>query len=144
MKNVNSIQLREALCVFVGFAYLTNVLDLNGGVIPDRIKFIFNKATKIMLMYEAWHDKMIEDINSIVKDYPETQIDLMLTSVAIFAEYIEQMRGKKRTFTPMDYKHIKAIQDEIEDDLFLRGEQKKVFDTYDYCNNTVKKILDLK
>jgi len=138
-----SLPMREALCIFVGFAYLTNVLDLNDGVIPNRIKFIFNKATKIMHMYQQWHDEMIEDINVIVRDYPETQIDLMLTSVGIFAEYMEQMRGRKRTFHPMDYKHIREIQDEIEDELFQNAEQDKINDTLDYCHLTVKKILNL-
>lgn len=143
MKPKSSLQMREALCVFVGFAYLTNVLDLSDGVIPDHIKSIYNKATKIMLMYEQCHDDMIEDVNVIVKDYTETEIDLMLTSVCIFAEYIEQMRGRKRTFHPMDYADIVKIQDEIEDELFASGQQKKVFDTMEYCHSTVKKILDL-
>lgn len=143
MKPKSSLQMREALCVFVGFAYLTNVLDLNDGVIPDHIKSIYNKATKIMLMYEKCHDDMIEDVNEIVRNYPETEIDLMLASVSMFSEYIEQMRGRKRTFNPMDYKHIREIQDEIEDELFSLGQQKKVFETIEYCHSTVKKILEL-
>ena len=93
MKPKISLQRREALCVFVGFAYLTNILDKNGGVIPQRLKFIYNRATKIMLMYEQWHSEMIKEVNDIVFDYPDTDIDLMLTSVSFFAEYIEQMRG---------------------------------------------------
>ena len=143
MKPKSSLQMREALCVFVGFAYLTNVLDLNDGVIPDHIKSIYNKATKIMLMYEQSHDDMIDDVNEIVRNYPETEIDLMLASVSMFSEYIEQMRGRKRTFNPMDYKHIREIQDEIEDELFSLGQQKKVFETIEYCHSTVKKILEL-
>ena len=142
MKN-KSLQERESLCIFVGFAYLTNVLDMNGGVIPKRIKFMFNKATKIVLMYEEQHDNMIDEVNSIAREYPETEIDLLLTSVCIFSEYIEQMRGKKRTFNPMDYKHIREIQDEIEEELCEAGQQEKVFDTIDYCHSLVKKILDL-
>lgn len=142
MKN-KSLQEREALCIFIGFAYLTNVLYINNGVIPDRLKFIFNRVTKITLMYEEKHDNMIEQSNSIVRDYPETEIDLMLTSVCILSEYVEQMRGRKRTFNPMDYKHIREIQDEIEEELFEAGQQKKVFDTIDYCHSLVKKILDL-
>ena len=142
MKN-KSLQERESLCIFVGFAYLTNVLDMNGGVIPERIKFMFSKATKIVLMYEEQHDKMIDEVNSIAREYPETEIDLLLTSVCIFSEYIEQMRGKKRTFNPMDYKHIREIQDEIEEELCEAGQQEKVFDTIDYCHSLVKKILDL-
>ena len=142
MKN-KSLQEREALCIFVGFAYLTNVLDINGGVIHERIKFMFNKATKIVLMYKEQHEKMIDDVNSIAKEYPETEIDLLLTSVCIFSEYIEQMRGRKRTFNPMDYKHIREIQDEIEEELYGIGQQKKVFDTLDYCHNVVKKILEV-
>ena len=143
MKPKSSLQMREALCVFVGFAYLTNVLDLNDGVIPDHIKSIYNKATKIMLMYEQCHDDMIEDVNEIVRNYPETEIDLMLASVSMFSEYIEQMRGRKRTFNPMDYKHIREIQDEIEEELCEAGQQKKVFDTIDYCHSLVKQILTL-
>ena len=143
MKPKVSLQMREALCVFVGFAYLTNVLDLNGGVLHNRIKSIYNKATKIILMYEQCHNDMINDVNEIIKDYPETDIDLMLTSVCIFSEYIEQMRGHKRTFNPMDYKHINEIQNEIEEDLCQIGQQKKVFDTLDYCHNVVKKILEI-
>ena len=142
MKN-KSLQERESLCIFVGFAYLTNVLDMNGGVIPKRIKFMFNKATKIVLMYEEQHDKMIDEVNSIAREYPETEIDLLLTSVCIFSEYIEQMRGKKRTFNPMDYKHIREIQDEIEEELFEAGQQQIVFDTIDYCHSLVKQILTL-
>lgn len=142
LKN-KSLQERESLCIFVGFAYLTNVLDMSGGVIPERIKFMFNKATKIVLMYEEQHDKMIDEVNSIAREYPETEIDLLLTSVCIFSEYIEQMRGKKRTFNPMDYKHIREIQDEIEEELFEAGQQQKVFDTIDYCNSLVKQILTL-
>jgi len=138
---VRIVQFNEALVIFSGFAYLTNVIDKNGGEIPHRLKFIYNRATKIMLMYKDLHDEMIVDINSIVKDYPETEIDLMLCSVSFFSEYYEQMRGKKRTFNPMDYKHIKEIQDEIEDDLASLGQMNKVFDTIDYCHSTVKKIL---
>ena len=136
-------QMREALCIFTGFAYLTNVLDNNGGDIPHELKVIYNKATKIVLMYEDLHTKMIDTVNAIVRDYPKIELDLMLTSVTFFAEYIEQMRGRKRTFNPMDYKHIKRIQDEIEEELFSSGQNKKVYDTYDYCHSTVKKILDL-
>lgn len=144
MKPKISLQRREALCVFVGFAYLTNILDKNGGVIPQRLKFIYNRATKIMLMYEQWHSEMIKEVNDIVFDYPDTDIDLMLTSVSFFAEYIEQMRGRKRTFNPIDYRHISEIQNEMEDDLVALGESKKVFDTYDFCHHAVEKILDIK
>ena len=138
-----SMQRKEALCIFTGFAYLTNVLDKNGGIIPQRLKFIYNRATKIMLMYKDLHDAMVEEVNEIVKSYPVIEIDLMLASVTFFAEYIEQMRGKKRTFNPIDYKHIQEIQNKIEDELNELGQQQKVVDTYDYCNSTVKKILDL-
>ena len=136
-----TIQRKEALCIFTGFAYLTNILDANGGEIPHRLKIIFYNATKITLMYEHLHDEMIEEVNKIVRNYPNTEIDLMLASVTFFSEYIEQMRGRRRTFNPMEYKHIKAIQDEIEDDLYTHGEKQKVFDTYDYCHDTVKNIL---
>ena len=74
MKPKISLQRREALCVFVGFAYLTNILDKNGGVIPQRLKFIYNRATKIMLMYEQWHSEMIKEVNDIVFDYPDKDI----------------------------------------------------------------------
>ena len=43
----------------------------------------------------------------------------------------------------MDYKHIREIQDEIEEELFEAGQQQKVFDTIDYCNSLVKQILTL-
>lgn len=134
-------QRQEALVIFTGFAYLTNILDKNGGVIPTRLKFIYNRATKIMMMYEKLHDEMIIEINEITKSYPETEIDLMLCSVSFFSEYYEQMRGKKRTFNPMDYKHIREIQDEIEEDLASLSQMDKVYDTLDYCHSTVKKIL---
>lgn len=142
-QNKQSLQMREALCIFTAFAYLTNVIENNNGVIPERLKFIYNRSTKIMLMYKQWHEIMIEQINEIVKYYPTTEIDLMLTSVAIFAEYYEQMRGRKRTFNPIDYKHIDEIRNEIESELIELGQQNKVFDTYDYCYSTVKKILCL-
>jgi len=140
---MRTVQFNEALVIFSGFAYLTNVIDKNGGDIPPRLKFIYNRVTKIVLMYKDLHDNMINEINAITREYPETEIDLMLCSVSFFSEYYEQMRGKKRTFNPMDYKHIREIQDEIEEELATLGQMNKVFDTIDYCHSTVKKILEI-
>lgn len=132
---------KEALCVFAGFAYLTNVIDENNGEIPHRLKVLYSQATKITLMYEHTLDESVSTINEIVKEYPKKSIDLLLTSVTVFSEYMEQMRGKKRTFTPMKYEHIKEIQDEIEEELHNNGDKEKVYDTYDFCHWLVKKIL---
>ena len=53
------------------------------------------------------------------------------------AEYYEQMRGKKRLFTPMSYKEIVDVQDECLEVVSTEVAN----DTFDVCEILVKGLL---
>lgn len=131
---MNSIN-KEAKCMFLSFIYFANLLEHNVEI-DERLKKLYRTLAQITRMYKHRLEDIVEDINEQIKDYPTTQIDILLASVSIIAEYYEQTSGRKRLFTPMTHKDIYALQLEL-----LDNDETINDNTLTYCRHVVEKLL---
>lgn len=105
--------------------------------LSDEMRQLFFKLAYTTRMYKHKLDDILIEANEILKDYPSKNIDLLLASVTIIAEYYDQTKGKKRLFSPMSYKQILDLQCSIMDDDFERDKN-----TIEYCAFVVNKLLN--
>ena len=126
---------KEAKVMFLSFIYFALVMEQNEKI-PDKLKRLFYRLSKITRLYEYKLNEVLEQVNAAIKDYPKVDIDYLLASVSIVAFYYEQMKGKKRLFTPLEHSEIIDLMDEL-----LEIDDSKANDTFDFCEFVVKKLL---
>lgn len=129
---------KEAKVLFLAFIYFSNLMEENQDLtLSDEMRQLFFKLAYTTRMYKHKLDDILIEANEILKDYPSKNIDLLLASVTIIAEYYDQTKGKKRLFSPMSYKQILDLQCSIMDDDFERDKN-----TIEYCAFLVNKLLN--
>lgn len=129
---------KEAKVLFLAFIYFSNLMEENQDLtLSDEMRQLFFKLAYTTRMYKHKLDDILIEANEILKDYPSKNIDLLLASVTIIAEYYDQTKGKKRLFSPMSYKQILDLQCSIMDDDFERDKN-----TIEYCAFVVNKLLN--
>lgn len=126
---------KEAKVIFLAFIYFANLHEHNNEIDKDLLK-LYRRLGKLTLMYKYDLDNIVADINEVIKDYPPTDIDILLASVTIIAEYYDQTKGGKRLFTPMSHSDILDLQDEL-----LGQDYDKDTRTLDFCHFAVKALL---
>ena len=119
------------------FIYFSIVMDKNNlsDKIPQKLKNMFRKLAWLTHKYSHNYQNVVDELNVILKPI-DKEIDYMLASITIIAEYYEQMRGKKRYFSPMSWKEINELQNEC-----LELSDSNAGDTFDVCELIVKEFL---
>ena len=128
----------QAKVIVASFIYFATVMEKNEIVddIPKGLKKLFRKVAWISEKYSKHLELVTNEINEILKDV-DKEIDFMLISVSLISEYYEQMKGKKRLFTPMSYAEIVDIQDEC-----IELNNKNANSTFDVCEILVRGLLN--
>ena len=125
---------KQAKVLFASFIYFALIMEQNEDI-PDSLKRLYRKLAKITSMYKDNMEDLLLEINDIIQD-KHYEIDYLLASVTIIAEYYEQLKGKKKHFQPMKHKEILELQEEC-----LEMEDKHADDTFEYCEFLVSELL---
>ena len=127
----------QAKVLMASFIYFAIVMDKNNLAdnIPEDLKKLFRRLGWVTQKYSHRYQEVNDEMNEILKDVHK-EVDYMLVSVAIIAEYYEQMRGKKRYFSPMSWKEIVNLQNEC-----LELSDKNFKDTFDVAELIVRELL---
>ena len=134
---------KQKQVITASFIYFVALIDKNGGKIPPYLKKAYSKVKFIVQgnLEGNISDKAMSQvldtqrrINEIIKDV-NYDIDMLLTSVTILAEYYDQLRGKKKHYYPMSLKEILELQDELLEDC------EHIDSTFEYCEFLVKELL---
>ena len=127
----------QAKVLFASFIYFSIIMEKNDMLdnIPPNIKKVFKNLSDITKMYSHHYRDITDELNVILKDI-DKDVDYMLLSVSIIAEYYEQMRGRRRYFTPMKWDEIVKLQEEC-----LELSDKDAVDTFDVAELIVERLL---
>ncbi len=127
----------QAKVIFASFIYFAMFLDLNkkASNIPEELKRLFRILARLTKMYSHNLVQIEKEMNDILKNINK-DVDYLLLSVTIIAEYYEQTKGKKRLFTPMSWEQINNLQNEC-----LELSDKNATDTFDVAELIVKELL---
>ena len=106
--------------------------------ISPKMRKLFRKLSWLSEKYKH-HSKALEDEINIILQPLNQEVNLMLLSVSLISEYYEQMKGKKRYFTPMSWSEIVDVQDEC-----IALNKTNVDNTFDICEILVKELLNKK
>lgn len=146
---------RQRIVMQAAFGFLATILDKNKDIeLSDGFKRIFRK---LMILTESLKKYLIEDlktVNAIIKQHEKEQIekkksgkeldiDYILASVTMIANYYEYTMGQKRYFYPMSYEKILLIQDEVIEDLIAKDKEYLINQTFDYTEYLTQNILKI-
>lgn len=127
---------RHAKVMFASFIYFAMVLEQNDGEVSESLMKLYQKLAKITRLYQKHLDEVTRELNAILRDL-EKDVDYVLLSVTILAEYYDQLRGKKKHFCPMSHKAILALQEEC-----LELDDSMAIDTCDVAELIVRELLN--
>ena len=126
----------QAKVIFASFIYFSLVMEKNDYKVSNELRRLYRKLSNLTRMYENMLDTVVSDMNRILKDI-DKDVDYMLLSVTILAEYYEQLKGKRKEFNPMSHKQILMLQDEcLEEDCTTAN------DTFEVAEIIVRGLLN--
>lgn len=112
IKNNNQVFVQMQI-IMTAFGFLSIFMEQNKEKLNDNFKRLFRKLAKVTQLYENKIDEFTKSSNEIIKKINFTKdVDYILVSVTIIAEYYEQLKGKKRYFSPLSFKKILQLQEE--------------------------------
>jgi len=130
----------QLVCIFASFCWFATVLEMNKDIEPASPKLLalYKNLARLSLCTEEQRKARIAIIDQAITDLPTADVDFLLLSVTVLAEYYAQSSGSKRFYTPMSNKDILMLQDEV-----LEGMPKSIWKpTFDFAEQFVSKILN--
>ena len=128
----------QLLIVFSAFSFFAHFMDINKeNEIDPKLLSLFKTLARLCKCSEEELHTRAEDFNKVIKALPAEEVDFVLLSVSILAEYYQQLKGKKRYYTPMSHDNILELQEECLEDM----PRELWVATFDYAEKLVKLIL---
>ena len=127
----------QAKVLMASFVYFAEVMEKNNLLndIPKEFQVMFRKLSWITEKYQKHYGDVINEVNGILKPLNK-DVDYLLMSVSLITEYYRQMRGKKRHFTPLNYKQIIKVEEDC-----IEASKLNVNDTFDVAEIIVRELL---
>lgn len=155
-EKTNIQEKRQRITIHAAFGFFVTIMNKNKDIeLTEDFKRIFRKLT---LLTDALKKYLVEDlkaVNKIItelekertaqgKSKKELEIDYILASVTMVANYYEFTKGQKRYFSPMSYEQILIIQDEAIEMITEQGQEYLINQTFDYTEQLIKRIFEIK
>ena len=125
----------QAKVIFTSFIYFSIVIEKNNWEISKELIRLYSKLKFLTKMYYKHLDTVVKEASAVIEKL-DKDVDFLLLSVTILAEYYEQLRGKKKHFNPMSHKEILLLQDEC-----LELDDSTAEDTFYVAEKLVKELL---